>query len=310
MKKSLYRKLLRMARDGDAEAIEAIAEVAEALLEPETPDVNVTVVNQEPAAQPAVPVATPAAVQPNVPVVAAQPVTPVLVPGQVAAPAPAVTDPAATITTPEGNEVVVDGDTLTEILYRLDRLIDLLSPANPPLAVNTPVPTDCGTPTASRDDQLEEEIAEAVEEAMEAVTAAPETANPTPAEQPADPPADPAEALSALVAEALDPTQEDLEAILSSVLEPDEEEKEPSLSDTALRGALNAIRPRLKKMSPGTRNRVVKDLAARINYLRNYSSESKLYNSAGVSNAKAADTATADLGKRIMARRNVNYNNA
>ena len=315
MKKSLYRKLLRMARDGDAEAIEAIAEVAEALLEPETPDVNVTVVNQEPAAQPAVPVATPAAAQSNVPVAAAQPVAPVLVPAQVAAPAPAaaagvptpaVSDPAATITTPEGNEVVVDGDTLTEILYRLDRLIDLLAPANPPLAVNTPVPADCGTPTASRDDQLKEEIAEAVEEAMEAVAAAPETATPAPL----DPPADPAEALSTLVAEALEPTQEDLEAILSSVLEPDEEEKEPSLSDTALRGALNAIRPRLKKMSPGTRNRVVKDLAARINYLRNYSSESKLYNSAGVSNAKAADAATADLGKRIMARRNVNYNNA
>ena len=170
--------------------------------------------------------------------------------------------------------------------------------------MNTPVPADCGTPTASRDDQLKEEIAEAVEEAMEAVATVQETASPAPA----DPPADPAEALSTLVAEALEPTQEDLEAILSSVLEPDEEEKEPSLSDTALRGALNAIRPRLKKMSPGTRNRVVKDLGARINSLRNYSSESAIYNSMGNSARNAADGTTVDLGKRIMASRNVNYN--
>ena len=289
MKKSLYRKLLRMARDGDPEAIEAIAEVAEALLEPDTPDVNVTVVNTEPAAPPVVPVAAAAA--------APAPSEGTMLSPQAAvpaAPAPAVADPAATITTPEGNEVVVDGDTLTEILYRLDRLIDLLSPANPPLAVNTPAPADCGTPAANSDDEPEKEIAEIVEEAMEAITASAENA-----------PADPAEALSALVEEVLEPAPEDLESILSSVLEPGAEEKEETsgLSRDVLRCALKSVSPRLQKISQAGRDKVCVDLAKRIKKLP----KGAVYRDMYTSQKKAVDSPTVDLGKKIMASRNPNY---
>ena len=316
MIKSLYRKLLRMARDGDPEAIEAIAEMAEALIDPETPEVNVTVVNEEPAAQAApatqvVPAAMPVAE--GAP--AAQPV-PVICPAAIAMPAvaapatpapaaaaPAVPDPAVAVETQEGNEVVVDGDTLSEILYRLDRLIDLLSPGAQPLPVSAPpVPADCNT-AANRDEQPEEEVAEAVEEVMEAINASTEAVESAPSET--------VEAISALVEEVLEPAPGDLESILSSVLEPtvegEEKEEDPNgISEDALRSALMTIRPKLKKMSPKARRKAVTDLAAKLKRLQKPGADN-IFAALAASGRSSAPAPTADLGKQIMAARNINY---
>lgn len=96
MKKSLYRKLVRMARDGDAEAIEAVAEIVENLTEAEPAEVIVPV-----------------------------PAEPAMVPAE---PVPAA-EPAAVAVVPEGQTVTVDSDLAAAILEKLDQLIALLTPA-------------------------------------------------------------------------------------------------------------------------------------------------------------------------------------
>ena len=96
MKKSLMKKLVRMARDGDVEAIEAVAEIVENLTEPEVVEV----------------------------------VEPVPVPTEAvsAVAEPAAEDPAVVVETPE-TFVTVDEGTLSGIIERLDQIIALLTPA-------------------------------------------------------------------------------------------------------------------------------------------------------------------------------------
>ena len=115
MKKSLSKILARMAKDGD---IETVAEIIEEMIEPEGAEV-------------------PAETDEDV----------------TETTAPVIEDPAAVVETPEGATIVVDESTLADIVSRLDRLIELLTPG--------PV----------YDDDPVEEIAEAVEEAIEAATA-------------------------------------------------------------------------------------------------------------------------------------------
>ena len=102
MKKSLVKKLVRMAKDGDPEAIEAVAELLEEVAEGE-------VIEPAEEAAEAVAEAAPAAAA--------------------AAAAEVAEDPAAVVETPEGTTVVVDEATLGEVLSRLDQIISLLTPA-------------------------------------------------------------------------------------------------------------------------------------------------------------------------------------
>lgn len=126
MKKSLMKKLVRMARDGDVEAIEAVAEIVENLTEPEVVEVV------EPVA------AAPAAVEPVE-----------------AAPVVVAEEPAAVVETPEGAVVTVDEDALAGVIGRLDQIIALLTPA----AADE-------DPDADPVEEIVEAVGEAVEETV------------------------------------------------------------------------------------------------------------------------------------------------
>ena len=228
MKKSLLKKLTRMARDGDPEAIEALAEAVEEIME-----------NPSDAPETAVVIA--AGTEPG----------------------PA----AGTAGTPEEPPAAADTDVLSAILERLDRLIALLAPAVP----------------AADDDP--EEPAEAAGEAADPET--PETA---------------AAEIASLVEELIDPAAS---AILEQESDGDEEEScAPALeAGDALRAALRAIRPALKRMPRGERKRVCADIAAN---LKSTGMDSGAY--AGLMAAGYRRPANpADLGKQIMASRNPNY---
>ena len=195
MKKSLSKILARMAKDGD---IETVAEIIEEMIEPEGTAEAEAAAAVEEAAEAVETVAE---------------------------------DPAAVMETPEGTTIVVDEDTLAGIISRLDRLIELLTPA--PAADDDPV----------------EEIAEAVEEAIEAAAAA--------EEEPVLPDEDLPESLSPedvaeIVGEILEPVSAEA---LSEVLDPvedecgEEEEQEVLSTGDALRTALRAVRPALARIS-------------------------------------------------------------
>ena len=243
MKKSLLKKLTLMARDGDPEAIEALAEAVEEIIEE--------------------PEAVAAAVEPA-----------------------AETEPEA-----EPEEAAAeDSDILAAILERLDRLIALLAPA-----ASDEDPAD---PSGA----LPEELAEVVEEALEAAgepMAAPE---PVPGE---------VAEIAAIMEEVLSgealPDESPTEA--SVVLEPDDpaadaDDPDSRCSADALRAALTAIRPALKGMSRAGRRKVCADIAARLN--RQRAADSRKY-AALLSTRKHAARDHADLGRRIMAKRNPNY---
>ena len=243
MKKSLLKKLTRMARDGDPEAIEALAEAVEQIVEnsPAGPDASAVVVAAE-TCEPPMPAAPTRPEEETVPAVTA------------------------------------DSDALAAILERLDRLIALLTPAAPePAADNDPA-------------SLPEELAEAVEEAAEAA----ETAE-IPAEEIAA-------IVEEVVGEAADPS-------VSTVLEPDEEETDedcprPLETGDALRAAIQAIRPVLKRMPRRERTRVCADIAAR---LKHRGSDSRAYAALAAAGARRPAANPADLGRQIMASRNPNY---
>ena len=94
MKKSLVKKLARMAKDGDPEAIEAVAELLEEVAEGGTLEPVETAAEE-----------------------VAEAVTEV------------AEEPAAVVETPEGTTIVVDEATLGEVISRLDQIIALLTPA-------------------------------------------------------------------------------------------------------------------------------------------------------------------------------------
>ena len=315
MNKSLYRKLSRMARDGDQEAIEAVAEIMENLTEPDTeavlpvesvapvltaPDPAQVVVGY-PAAAPAV--AAPVAV-PAVPAM-----TPAAVPASAA-------DPTAVVTVPEGHEVTIDSDLGAAILEKLDQLIALLTPVatDEDVAVVGKHEKQSGelaeeeTAGESLDDPIEE-IIEAVTEAVEAGAAAEGAVEEPAGEVIADPvAAEVAEVLESLVGP-------------SSVLEPEEEEQLTDCDDPeaaqkeatadAIRAALKAVRPALAKLPAKDRAKVCADVAARVR--KSIGDRKKaVRGTGGVYAALAArgrDRAAEEpnaLGKRIMAARNAN----
>jgi len=202
-------------------------------------------------------------------------------------------EPAAVVETPEGATIVVDEATLGDIISRLDQLISLLTPA--PAADDDPA----GDPV--------EEIAEAVEEAIEAAEAAEEEAI-LPDEDLAEGLAP--EEVAEIVGEILEPVA--AEAV-SEVLDPledecDPEEQEVLSTGDALRNALNHYQHKLARMPEKKRRRVCSDLAARLGRpAGRRGTDAGAYAAMGTMQRKPARGNPADLGKCIMAKRNVNH---
>ena len=244
MKKSLTKLLARMAKDGD---VDAVAEFIEEMIEGESET------KAEAAAE------------------AVEEVT------------EAVAGAVAGAIAPEGTEVTVDEDTVSGIIERLDRLIELL----------TPVPAADEDP----EELPAEEVAEVIEEVIEAVEEA-ESAEVIPEENAA-------EEVAEIVEAILEP---DVSTTLEEVVEGDEDPEDPeeTCGTDALRAALNAAAPRLAKMSRKQRRKAAADIAARVKKARGMGSN-RGYDRAASAKFQKGSAAYAALGKRIMASRNANY---
>ena len=168
--------------------------------------------------------------------------------------------------------IAVDETSLAGILSRLDQMIALLTPAAA--------------------DENPEEIAEVIEEAIEAAA---EAADPM------------AEEVSAAMEEILEP-------VSSVILEEEEDEGEDPLPETlrtddALRAALAAVQPVLARMPKKARRKMAGDIAAR---LRRTSAFGRGTTGADafaalVSAHRRTAPASAELGRKIMEKRNANY---
>ena len=185
-------------------------------------------------------------------------------------------DPAAVVETPE-TTIVVDEATLGEVLSRLDQIISLLQPA-------------------ATDDDPVEEIAEAVEEALEAVIAEePVTDEDLPEGSTPEEVAEIIEEIMEPISEVLDPAEDEC----------GEEDPQVVLTSDAIHAALNAVGPTLLRVPERQRRALGKDLVKRLN---------KPLSRRGADQFKALTCAErkpprkdpADLGKRIMATRNIN----
>ena len=247
MKKSLSKILARMAKDGD---IETVAEIIEEMIESESPETPEEAIG-EAVAETIVPAAAEIAEE-----------------------------------TEAAPEEATDEATLADIVTRLDRIIELLTPG-----------------PASDEDPIEE-IAEAVEEAIEAATAEEEPAADEETGEIIDP-----EEVAEIVEEILEPVP--AEAI-SEILDPvedecGEEEEESLTTGDALRVALKAVKPVLAKMPRKQRMRVSKDIAARLQRQNSRrGADAGIYAAIAGSRRKAPRKNPADLGRRIMASRNIN----
>ncbi len=300
MKKSLSKILARMAKDGD---IETVAEIIEEMIEPGEDPATASggnlaeseVIRNEQAPQ------CGAATIEN------------------AESAMVAEDPAAVVETPEGATIVVDEATLGEILSRLDQIISLLTPA-------------------AADEDPAEEVAEAVEEVVEAAVAAAEGEPLTTAgggsfvrgevtrnkrsPQWGAAPIEGAEVLPEDLSEGIQP--EDVAEIVEEILDPvageavsegldpladecGEEEQEVLSTGDALRTALRAVRPALARMPKKQRARVCADIAARLKKPSGRrGADAGVYAALAAARRKPPRRNAADLGKRIMANRNIN----
>jgi hypothetical protein len=194
------------------------------------------------------------------------------------------------VETPEGTTIVVDEDTLGGIISRLDQIITLL------------------TPVAADDDPAGdpvEEIAEAIEEALEAAEAGEEAFLPDEDLTEGILPEEVAE----VVEEILEPVA--AEAV-SEVLDPLEDECDPEDQEVistgdALRNALNRYQHKLARMPAKRRRRICADIAARLGRpAGRRGMDAGAYAVLAARQRKPAAGNPADLGKRIMASRNVN----
>ena len=261
MKKSLTKMLARMAKDGD---VEAVAEFIEEMIEGEPINGSATGAS------------------------AAEAVAEV-----VEEVAEAATEPEVVVETPEGTEVTVDEDTVSGIIERLDRLIELLTPApaaadeNPEELNNTESTGLCA-----------EEVAEVIEEVIEAVEAA-ET-------EEGIPEVNAVEEVAEIVEAILEP---DVSTTLEEVVEGDEDPDDPkqTCGADALRAALNAAAPRLAKMSRKQRRKAAADIAAKVQKTRRKGANRGYDRATKPRPAKDSGNVYNALGKRIMAARNANY---
>lgn len=296
-KKSMWRAKLmaRMARDGD---VEGLAEIITEMMEEPAP---VMAVNSVPA-DPVLPAGDPlvnavaSAVAENL-----EPVTDEEIPTAEAAP--------VVVETPVEQPVVIDCG--AEILEALQKIISLLS---------GPV-SDCGPEAKTSDEDLPavteavvetkaEELAENV--AAAAAEAMAETLEPELASDGDEESADPVEALVAEILDSDEPQEEAPgEEILSGILEPEEavDEDDPEALEKAadaLRAAVAAFRPQLKRMTPKQRQRFNADVAARMKRLSRKQKAGKPGAYAALRQSAARDREARSLGERIMAQRNAN----
>ena len=269
MQKSLVRKLTRMAKDGDAEAVEAVAEMLEALTEAEG-DLPAEAAVETAAA---VAAAAEAAEEPD---------------------NAGSTGACAIVETPEAT-VVVDEATLADVISRLDRIITLLSPA---AADEDPSGED---PAGA----LAEEILEAIGEAV-AETAA-ETAAEAP-EIPAEPGTATPEEVIAMVGELMEPSlSEVLEPEEPSLDESCCDPEKPAADTQELRAALAAIRPAMVGMTKAQRQKAAADIAAKLWKKAGISAADGSTYAALAKAARRRPAVSGDLGRKIMAARNANY---
>ena len=195
------------------------------------------------------------------------------------APAVAAAEPEAVIQTPEAT-IVVDEATLGDIISRLDQIISLLSPA-------------------VTDEDPVEEVAEAVEEALEAIL--PEEILPD-----EDPPeGSTPEEVSEIIEEILDPVSDLLDPA-GDECDPDEEQEVLSTGD-ALRAALHTVGPALLRVPEKERGRLRDKLVATaIRHTPRKASDATAVDALATMSPKPLHGDPADLGRRIMASRNIN----
>lgn len=173
---------------------------------------------------------------------------------------------------PETQNIIIDEDGMAGILERLDRIIALLQPS-------------------AADEDVAEKVTEAIGEALE--EAALRAEDPMAGE------------VSAIMEEILDP-------VASAVLESGEEEEENGLAEIrknedALRAAMSSVRPVLSRMSRKKRLRMAADIAARLRRAdRLRGADVNAYRDMSSRQARTAPV-SAELGKRIMGKRNVSY---
>ena len=186
--------------------------------------------------------------------------------------AEAAETPSVIVETEEGNTVAVDEPVLADVVARLDQIIALLTPAAA--------------------DEDPENIAEAVGEAIEAA----------------------AEAVDPIAEEVSAAMEEVLEPVASVILEAEEDEEEDPLPETlqtgdALRAALSAVRPVLARMPKNARRKMAGDIAARLRRTRSCrrgTTGTDAYAALASARRRTAPV-SADLGRKIMEKRNANY---
>ena len=169
----------------------------------------------------------------------------------------------------ETKNIIIDEGGLTGVLERLDRIIALL---------------EAGGMNSAADEDAEEAVSEALEQA------ALETEDPA------------TEEIAAVMEEILDP-------VASVILEEEEENPLPETLQTgdALRAALTAVKPVLARMPGGMRKKVAGDIAARLRRAGdNRADKSGVYAALASAQRRTAPV-SADLGRRIMEKRNASY---
>ena len=171
----------------------------------------------------------------------------------------------------EETKNIIDESGLSGVLERLDRILALLEGS--------------AAGSAEDEDPAEAAVAEALEEAAQ------ETQDPA------------AEELAAAMEEILDP-------VASVILEDEEEESEPEdsrMNLDALRAAVGAIRPALARLPRSVRKQVIGDIAARIRRTRDHRADASGVYAALASAQRRTVPVSADLGRRIMEKRNASY---
>ena len=249
MKKSLSKILARMAKDGD---IETVAEIIEEMIEPEGAETPAETVAET-----------------------------------IAEIAPVAEAAAAAAVAAEGetNETN-DEATMADIVSRLDRIIELL------------------TPGPASDEDPVEEIAETVEEAIEAILA--EEGSALPEEE--IPGGVMPEEVAEIMEEILEPAAG--EATIEESEDEDEEEEEKQkviAAGDANRAKLRKARKKIAKMPKKQQDQAYAEIYARLRKNGGLNgTDAGIYAALAGVRRKPGRGNPADLGKKIMAKRNIN----
>ena len=170
-------------------------------------------------------------------------------------------------------ETAADDATLADVLSRLDRIIELLTP---------------GTADEMPAEQVSEIVEEVLESAMEEAPAGTLEA-----------------AVNEMVEEILDPAVSGIIAEETGTEGDEDPEQEVLCSADALKAALTAVRPALAKMPRKQRRQICADIAGRLKNGQRPAADSRVY--AALASARKKPAADAgELGRRIMASRNAN----